>query len=352
MKNNYIVYVGTYAQENQPGIFQYILDSEKREFRAVQQITGISNPSYLALSGDGSLLYAVMEDTSYQGKPGGGLAVLKRKNGRMERSSSAGTGGTLPCHILLDEKNHFAFAANYLSGSLSMFSLAQNGDILNLCDFKQHEGCGPNPLRQEGPHIHFSGIHPNGTGLWCTDLGNDKVFYYKIDHDAKCLVPYPQWDIVFPAGCGPRHFAINPQDSKWMYVVCELSSEVFVVDISGTPEIIQKVSTLPENTPDSTCAAIKCSADGRFVYASNRGDDSIAVFAVDSATGLLHPVQIQNTMGKTPRDILILEDMLLAANQDSDCITCFRRDEMTGRLEPEKAGISCPVPVCIVAHPV
>jgi 6-phosphogluconolactonase len=292
-----------------------------------------------------------MEDMEYQGKPGGGLAVLSCGNDSLEKINSLGTKGKLPCHILLDEKHHYAFVSNYMSGSLAMFSLREDGRLDRLCDLKQHEGKGTHPTRQEGPHVHFAGLDPHSEGLWCVDLGQDKVIYYQIDTQTESLRHCPQKDLAFPGGCGPRHFVIPKAAPDRMYVVCELSSEVFVIDLKGEkPEILQRISTLEETNPGSTCAAIKCSEDGRFLYASNRGDDSIAVYEVEEHTGLLHRIQIQKTGGKSPRDFLILEDLLLAANQDSDTITCFFRDENTGKLSPEGESIRCHAPVCLIAQ--
>lgn len=352
MKKNYKLYVGTYAKENQAGIFQYRIDGKDRTIQLELERDGISNPSYLALSKDGHRLYAVMEDMEFRGKTGGGFSILESTEGKLSLLCSEGTKGTLPCHVLVDEESGYAFVSNYMSGSLSMFALGDNHDFCSLCDFKQHEGKGTHPTRQEGPHVHFSGFSPKKDGLWCVDLGQDKIFYYEIDVQKGCLEHYSEYDITFPGGCGPRHFVINPVYPQWMYVVCELSSEVFVVDIAEkAPRIFQRISTL--NTPDaeSTCAAIKCSEDGRFVYASNRGDDSIAVYEMDKNTGLLNRIQIEKTRGKSPRDFLVLEDMVLAANQDSNNITRFYRDADTGKLSAEGECIECHAPVCLIAHP-
>ncbi len=352
MKRDYKLYVGTYAQENQAGIFRYRIDGKTHNLQLELEKDGISNPSYLALSEDGHHLYAVMEDMNYHGETGGGFGVLECKENQLKLIHSQGTRGTLPCHVLLDEKNRYAFVSNYMSGSFSMFSLEMNGHIRALCDFKQHEGKGMHPTRQEGPHVHFSGMDSQKEGLWCVDLGQDKIFYYKINPQVECLEHCPERDIIFPGGCGPRHFVIHPTCPKWMYVVCELSSEVFVIDIAGEiPKTFQRISTLDTADTKSTCAAIKCSQDGRFLYASNRGDDSIAVYEIGQDTGLLNRIQIQKTMGKSPRDFLILEDMLLVANQDSNNITCFHRDETTGKLCPEGESIVCHSPVCLIAHP-
>lgn len=350
MERDYAVYVGTYANENESGIFRYELNGAQRKLKLRLEQQGIANPSYLALSGDGEFLYAAMENMEYHGKAGGGICAIKCGENALELINSRGTGGTLPCHVLLDEEHKVVYAANYMSGSLSMFPLAADKSLENMSDFKQHEGKGSNGLRQEGPHVHFSGLSPEKDGIWSVDLGTDRVIFYESDFQNMSLHHKPERDIVLPGGTGPRHFVYSPGNNYMMYVVCELSSEVFAVDLSeGKSRILQRISTLKEADAQSTCGAIKCSEDGRFLYASNRGDDSIAVFEIEKETGLLRLVQLQKTGGRTPRDILVLEDMVLAANQDSNTITCFRRDESTGMITPEQEITDCRSPVCLTA---
>lgn len=350
MERDYIVYVGTYAAEDETGILKVAVSRDQRSLELVQGIKGISNPSYLALSEDGTRLYAVMEDMEYEGEPGGGAAVLRCGDGQPELLNTQGAGGTLPCYILLDEGRGLAFTANYMSGSLSMFPLLEGGMLGPVCDFKQHHGGGPNPERQEGPHVHFAGFSRQRDGIWCVDLGSDRLVFYEIDENGRALVHREERDIRLPGGTGPRHFASGTGGKEILYIVCELSSEVYVVDVStGKAEFLQRISTLPENHGESTCAAVKMSEDGRYLYASNRGDDSIAAFGVDEETGLLNLIQIQETGGRGPRDFLILEDMILAANQDSGRITMLHRDEVTGLLAPEPRYMECHAPVCLVA---
>lgn len=350
MERDYKIYVGTYANENEAGIFLYGLAGAQRKLKLKFKQPGISNPSYLALSSEGEFLYAVMENMEYHGEAGGGIFALKCSENSLELVNSRGTRGTLPCHVLLDEEHKVVYAANYMSGSLSMFPLAADGSLENMSDFRQHKGNGPNGLRQEGPHVHFSGLSPEKDGIWSVDLGIDRIIFYEADFQNMSLHHRPERDIVFPGGTGPRHFVFSPGNSHKMYVVCELTSEVFVVDLSGgESRMLQRISTLKEGDPQNTCAAIKCSEDGRFLYVSNRGDDSIAAYEIERETGLLRLVQIQKTGGRTPRDILVLEDMVLAANQDSNTITCFLRDEKTGLMTPEQEKIICHSPVCLIA---
>lgn len=350
MRNNYKIYVGTYAKEEEAGIFCYRLAAGQRKMELQFSKAGIDNPSYLTVSEDKKFLYAVMETFEHCGQVGGGISAYRCDEDSLELLNRLGTKGTAPCHVLLDEKHGIVYVGNYKSGSLSVFALEKNGSLGGMSDFKQHQGKGQNPKRQEGPHVHFCGFSPEKDGIWCVDLGLDRMFYYETDFEKKTLAHNAARDIVFPGGSGPRHFIFNPKNNRMMYAVGELSCEVYAIEISASDSrILQQVSALEDAEQQNTCAAIKCSEDGRFLYVSNRGDDSIAVFAIDENTGLLERIQVMKSGGKNPRDLLVVEDMVLAAHQGSDNITVFYRDEKTGLLTREQEEISCHSPVCLVA---
>lgn len=353
MGTEHMIYAGSYADAEAPGIhaFRILQDAEDTAIRIEEifGVAGVSNPSYLAVSGDGAFVYAVQEDMLYDGNEGGGVAAFKRQGNSLTLLNTMGTRGTLPCHLLLDEKRRYLYAANYMSGSVSMFRIGEDGSIKDMCDFKQHSGHGPNPERQEGPHVHFIGNSSDEKGIWCVDLGLDTIRYYGIDEENAKLIPNEERDIHLPAGTGPRHFVSDRNTKEFLYVVCELSSEVYVVDCSGEkPQIVQRISTLNGCKAESTCAAIHLSEDGKFLYASNRGDDSIAVFAVEE-DHRLKLVEITKTEGRNPRDFWIGDGILLAANQDSDSITAFRADRSTGRITYTGQKIPCGKPVCLVS---
>lgn len=355
MSQNKLIYAGSYAGMEERGIHAYELvqrDGEQPELKEVFGGTGVSNPSYLAVSSDGDFLYSVMEDMTYEGQCGGGIAAFKRNGDSLTLLNMRGTGGTLPCHLLLDERRRFLFAANYMSGSVSMFRLNPDGSAGELCDFKQHDGHGPNEERQEGPHVHFLGFSADEAGILCVDLGIDRIKYYRIDESGARLIPEEEKDILFPDGVGPRHFTANCRQKEILYVVSELSSEIFVVDTRVKHgKILQRISTLPESAGNSTCAAIHLSEDGRFLYASNRGDDSIAVFAVDEASCLLQLVEITGTEGRTPRDFCLCGSVLLSANQDSNTVIVFQVQKESGTISSTGESVDCKAPVCLVTAP-
>lgn len=338
----YRIFAGSYAPAEVEGIRWFVLDTDARTMTPEGGACGVSNPSYLTTSADGRFVYAVMEDMSFAGQFGGGIAALTWQKDTLQLLNALPTGGTLPCHVLLDEAARTLYVGNYMSGSLSIFALNADGSLRERTVLDQHNGHGVNPDRQEGPHVHFCGFAPEG-GIYCSDLGLDRVFYYdaKAQHD-------PDRDLCLPGGVGPRHFVMHPDYPDRLYIVCEMASKVIVMQ-TGTPggRMLQELSTLADPAADSTCAAIKWAPDGRFLYASNRGEDSVAVLQ-RQADGLLRRVQVCPIGGRTPRDILVLEDMLLAANQDSNTIVGFARDKESGLLTEQLFTVAMPAPVCLV----
>ena len=183
-------------------------------------------------------------------------------------------------------------------------------------------------------------------GIWSVDLGIDAVKYYEIDLQHDKIIPHTEKDVHLPKGEGPRHFVLGKNNSNLMYIVCELSSKIYVVN-NVDNSIVQKISTLPDEVTNSTCAAIKMSENGKYLYVSNRGHDSIAVFEIKE-DGLLSLIQIEKTVGKNPRDFSIYKKMLLIANQDTNSVNIFHVDENTGFIKNSGTYIECKSPVCIV----
>ncbi|MDO4292551.1 MAG: lactonase family protein [Eubacteriales bacterium] len=341
------ILVGSYAKEQEQGIHIFRLETNPWRLEPAGGQGGISNPSYLAVSADGRNVYAVMEDMEYEGQFGGGVASFKWQENRLIPLNKKPTGGTLPCHLLPDQSGRALYVSNYMSGSLSMFRLEPDGSLSDRTDLDQHTGHGPNPERQEGPHVHFAGFEEQGTKLYCSDLGLDRLCCYRPDPVLGHLGRCPEEDIAMPGGVGPRHFAVLPSHPGWLYAVGELSSELYAVE-QKSGRIAQRLSTRESFAKSNTCAAIKASPDGKYLYISNRGDDSIAVFAVGNAPDALTRIQCMPAGGRTPRDLLVLEDAVLAANQDSDSISVFSRDPETGLLSGPVLCRDCPSPVCLV----
>lgn len=344
------LYIGSYTRIDENGINVWKLQRERRESVSVDGEKEVLNPSYLTVSSDRQYLYSVMEEMSYHGHSGGGIASFQWKGGQWKLVNTCGTQGTLPCHILLDEKRNFLFTSNYMSGSISMFPVENDGSIGELCDLKQHEGNGPNRERQEGPHVHFAGFSADGDGIWCVDLGIDTVKYYEIDEQQACLLPVPERDIHLPKGVGPRHFVLDPMKKNIMYLVTELSSEVFVIDCQSERNIIlQRISSLPADTSESYCAAVKISDDGKYVYVSNRGHNSITIFEHESKKSCLVRKSTFGTGGKTPRDFAVCGSRIYVANQDSGNITVLEMDMEQVKLIKIEKSYKCNSPACVLA---
>lgn len=349
MKGKNYLYVGTYSRPQEVGIYKYQMNPEQTEIWTEGKGAVVLNPSYLTVTPQSGRLYAVIETMTYEGQSGGAVAAFDLEGGELRLLGIRHTCGTLPCHLLVDEKRGYVYTANYMSGSVSMFRLESDGSIGEMCDFKQHEGRGQDDFRQEGPHVHFVGLAGDDKGIWCVDLGLDRIKYYEVDEVHSRLIAREELDLVLPAGSGPRHFVRDHIRSDIMYVVCELTSEVIMIscDKKGG-RIVQRISTLPREAPASTCAAVHISEDGRFLYVSNRGHDSIAVFKLDMISRELELVEIVKTSGRNPRDFTLWNSSIFIANQSSNGIMIFNVDLESGRISDSGHKIQCPEPVCVV----
>ncbi len=296
----------------------------------------MESPSFLALNPQRTVLYAVEEQN-----PAGALHALRLEGGGLTPVQTLSTQGADPCHISLDPSGRCLLVSNYTSGSLAVFRAGEGG--LELSQLERHRGRGPHPTRQEGPHVHFSQVR--GGEAFVADLGLDRVFRCRIDPETGRLEDTGA-GLALPAGSGPRHLAFGPSA---VYVVCELSNQVAVFRREGEGFVLkQLVSTLPPDfTGQSKAAAVKLARDLLFV--SNRGHDSAAVFRV-LADGLLRPLPIVSTGGRSPRDLAVFGDFLAAANQDSDSVTLLRIDWTSGRLEPTGIFARTPSPCCLAEY--
>jgi 6-phosphogluconolactonase len=350
-----LVYVGTYTSRGAEGIYAYRYKPTVGTLAPLGVTTGIANPTFLALHPNGKYLYAVHEVGEIDGQPGGGLSAYEIDPGSgtltfLSRQSTIGQG---PCHVTVDQTGRYAMVANYGSGSVAMLPILADGGLGEACDFHQHDGSGPDPRRQRGPHAHSVTISPDNRFAFVADLGMDKMMAYKIDLEQGKLVPN---DVPFTStypGAGPRHFCFHPNQG-YAYVINELGNTVTVFGydaVLGTLNDQQTVSTLPDGFEDTSyCADIHFSQPGRFLYGSNRGHDSIAIFQVDPESGTLTLIGHQSTLGKFPRNFGLAPngDYLLAANQDSNNIFAFAVDQHTGQLSPTGHEVQVPAPVCIL----
>jgi len=351
-----MVYVGTYTggTSASKGIYRLRLDLATGALTETGPPTETVSPSFLALHPGGRYLYAVNE-TGGSAKDAGGVSAfaIDARTGALTPLNQQSSRGGAPCHLALDAKGRYVLVANYGGGSVAVLPVQADGRLSAATTFVQHEGHGAEPGRQKGPHAHWVGLDQANRFALVADLGLDEVLVYRFDPATGGLTPNQPPAARLAPGAGPRHAAFHP-DGRHMYVINEMQSTVtaFSYDArTGALAEQQTLSTVPAGFTEPTdTAEIAVRPDGKFVYGSNRGHDSIAIFAVDPATGKLTAAGHQPTLGKKPRHFAIdpTGTYLLAANQESDNIAVFRIDHASGRLTPVGQPFSVPRPVCVL----
>jgi 6-phosphogluconolactonase len=351
-----LVYIGTYTGEKSRGIHLSRLNLSSGELTPPELAAETENPSFLAVHPTAGYLYAVNEVSAFEGQPGGSVSAfaIDRHTGGLtllNRQSSRGSG---PAHLVVDREGRNVLVANYGGGSVAVLPLGPDGRLAPASAVMQHEGSSVHPKRQTRPHAHSINVDPANRFAYAADLGLDKILIYRFDPSAGSLMPAdPPFAAVRP-GSGPRHFAFHPR-GRFAYVINEilLTVTAFGHDAAtGALKEIETVSTLPSGQApregDST-AEVQVHPSGRFLYGSNRGHDSITVFAIDETSGRLTFVQNEPTQGSTPRGFGIdpTGHLLLAGNQRSDTVVVFRIDQQTGRLHPATRPIEVGSPVSV-----
>ncbi|RHW42850.1 lactonase family protein [Neobacillus notoginsengisoli] len=334
-------YIGTYTNGDSKGIYSFVLDAEAGAITDIEVAAEVGNPTYLTLSPDRKFLYSVIKEGDE-----GGVAAFSIKSEGLEFIHSEVSAGSPPCHVSTDSEHRFVFSTNYHKGTVESYGIRE-GAITSPVSVIHHEGSGPDP-RQEKAHTHFAGMAPDGKYLAVCELGCDLVLTYRVNEDGS-LVEASRLEVR--PGSGPRHLAFHPGNPSIAYVMTEFSSEVIVLSYEdGTFSEIQSISTLPVDFEGSNQgSAIHVSADGRFVYAGNRGHNSIAVFEVDEETGKLSMVELVPTEGDWPRDFAFdpTGKYLIASNQKSSNLVLFARSAESGRLTVLQKDILVPNPVCV-----
>ena len=351
-----LVYIGTYTKGNSgaEGIYVYELEPGNGALAYRHTVRGLVNPSFLALDPSQQHLYAVSEIQDAEGRAGGGVRAFRvdQASGDLTALNQQSSGGAGPCHVSVEATGKYALVANFQSGSIAMLPIQDDGSLAPASDFVQHVGSSAHAQRQATAHAHSINPDPaNGFAL-VADLGMDKVLAYRLDLAAGKLQPNdPPWIQTRP-GAGPRHLAYHP-NGRFVYVINEIDSTMgaYAYDAAtGTLQEMQTLSTLPEGfSGNNSTADVHLNASGTFLYGSNRGHDSIAVFAVDAATGKMTPRGHVSTQGRTPRNFGIDPSgtFLLAANQATDTIVSYRLNPVSGMPEPTGAVAQVPSPVCL-----
>jgi 6-phosphogluconolactonase len=346
------MYVGTYTKGTSKGIYAYKFQAGTGKLTSIGLAGESSNPSFLAVHPNQRFLYAVNENAK-----GMISAFAIDANGNLKPINQVSSKGADPCHLSIDKTGKWLFVANYTSGSAAAFPINANGALGEASATFQHSGKSVNAERQSGPHAHVAAISPDNRFVWVCDLGLDEVLSYRIDPTKGGMTPNdPPFAKVEP-GFGPRHVVFRA-DSKFAYVEGEMGGAVTVFSYDaakGAMKQTQVISTLPAGyTGQKAGAEIALHPSSKFLYASNRGHDSIAIFKVDAATGGLTFSGTVPTEGKTPRNFVIdpSGNLLLVANQDSNNIVVFKIDQATGGLTPtgDKYDLGAPVSLVFVSN--
>ncbi len=345
------VYVGTYTGKGSKGIYAFEFNLQTGEATKPRLVAETINPSFLAIHPTGSFLYAVNEIWE-KGEEGKISAFAIQQDGNLQFLNQQPSKGVGPCHLTVDKTGKFVLVANYGSGNVAVLPILPDGRLGEATCSIQHEGKSVNPQRQEGPHAHSINLDPANKFAIVADLGIDKLLVYRFDAAKGILEGKDQPFATTAPGAGPRHIAFHP-NGKFVYAINELNSTVtaYLYDAAkGILTELQTVSTLPDKfSGTNTTAEVQVHPSGHFLYGSNRGHNSIAIFRIEEATGKLSALGHQPTQGKTPRNFGIdpTGTYLFAANQDSDNIVVFRIDPQTGKLEPTGRIIEVPTPVCV-----
>ncbi len=353
-KDEYFVYIGTYTKGDSEGIHAYRFDAASGRLSSLGAVAKIREPSFLAIHPNSRFLYAVSEIDDFDADKSGSVSAFEidRESGSLTPLNTVSSKGAWPCHLNVDQTGKTLAIANYMSGTVATISLGDDGKLGSVGAAIQNSGSSVNPDRQQGPHAHSVDFSPDNRYLISADLGTDQVHVFRVDPESGALEANdPAFAKINPGG-GPRHFAFHPS-GKYGYVINELQSTVtaFHWDAGqGALREIQTISTLPEDFTERTSTAeIEVHPSGKFLYGSNRGHDSIAVFAIDGSSGKLTAVERTSTQGKTPRSFAIdpTGQFFFAVNQNSNNLVLFRIDQQTGRLTQEGESLQVPSPVCV-----
>jgi 6-phosphogluconolactonase len=350
------LYVGTYTRDKSKskGIYRCAFDTATGKLGEPALAAEIHDPSFLALHPNKRFLYAVAELDRFDGKSSGAVAAfaLDAKSGELKPLNQKPSGGAAPCHLVVDRRGKHVLAANYGGGSTVVFSIAADGCLDEQTCFVQHTGKSSDPARQQGPHAHAVALDSANRFAFVADLGLDKVLIYRYDADKGKLTKNEPAFAGVAAKSGPRHFAFHP-NQRYAYVINEMGNTVTALKYDadkGALEPMQTISTLPSDYKKPTWTAeIQVHPSGKFLYGSNRGHDSIAIFTIDDRTGKLTAAGHQGEGIKTPRNFTIDPSgkFLLVANQDSDSIVVFRIDARTGALSATGEKVEVGKPVCL-----
>jgi 6-phosphogluconolactonase (cycloisomerase 2 family) len=352
-----LAYVGTYTGQGSRGIYGFRFDAASGTAESLGCVAEVASPSFLAIHPSGRFLYAVGETSEFRGKPAGVLSAFRidPATGGLALINQASSEGPGPCHLAVDRTGRVLLAANYGGGSVVALPIREDGSLGEASSFIQHQGASVNPRRQKSPHAHAVNLSPDNRLVLVADLGIDQVRIYRLDAERGILTPNDPSFVALPAGSGPRHLDFSPDGTR-VFVLNELLCTMASFDYEAARGVLTPVdsqSTLPAGfSRPNTTAEVQVHPNGRFVYGSNRGHDSIASFAIEP-DGRLRALGQTPTGGRHPRNFCIdpTGRWLWAANRDTDNVVIFRVDPASGALHAVGRELEVASPVCVVFRP-
>jgi 6-phosphogluconolactonase len=353
-------YVGTYTQSlghvagKAVGIYIYDLDQSSGALRQIGVAPDVVNPSFLTVDRGGKHLYAVNELKDETGRSGGGVSAFRidPASGALTFLNQESSHGGDPCHVTVDATGSTVVVVNHENGTVAAYPVRSDGSLGPASDVFQHVGSSVHPQHQRGPHAHSVNFDPTNHFALVCDKGIDKVMVYRLDRASGRLAPNDPPSVSTHPGAAPRHLAFHPS-GRYAYVINEIGSTLTAFAFDSESGALREVNTVPTLPADysgrNSTADVRVHPNGKFVYGSNRGHNSIASFAIDESTGAVAPLGHTATQGAVPRNVNLTPtgELLLAANQNSDTIVAFAIDATTGALTPTGAVTQVPTPVCI-----
>jgi 6-phosphogluconolactonase len=348
-----VVFVGTYTEtegSQSEGIYVYRMDESSGKLTIERVVKGVLNPSFLAIHPKQGFLYAVNEVQNHHRQPGGGVSAFSIDSGEINLLNNQFSHGSDPCYVSVDVTGQFVLVANYTSGSIAMFPIQPDGRLGSASDVIQHTGSSVHPERQTSAHAHCILPDPTNRFAIAVDLGLDKLLIYQMDLENGKLHKHAEMDVQ--PGAGPRHVTFHPS-GQYAYLINELDSTVISYHYdseNGTFEELQTVPALPLGFKgENLCADIHISPDGKYLYGSNRGHDSIVCFLINENTGKLTYRNHTSTEGREPRNFAIdpSGNFLLVANKKSNNIVTFKIDPESGELSRTGYEVYVSMPVCL-----
>lgn len=347
------VLIGTYTRGKSNGIYRMKMDANGKLSKPELAAATI-NPSFLAIHPSGKYLYAVNEIGSFDGKRTGAVSAfaLNAKTGELTFLNQKASGGTGPCHLIVDKAGKHVLVANYGGGSAAVLPIKENGSLAEASSVIQHKGSSVNPRRQRGPHAHAIHLDAMNRFAFVADLGLDKIMIYRFNADKGTLTPNDPASVSLAPGAGPRHFAFHP-NGNYAYVINEMNSTVTAMKYDARKGALTKMQTLPTLPKGwkggNSTAEVQVHPSGKLLFGSNRGHNSIASFKVDPKTGKLTPTSHQGEKISTPRNFGIVPSgkFLLVGNQSSDSVIVFKINPENGALTSTGEKVEVGSPVCI-----